>query len=240
VSDVAETGVISRYGKAVAKPGKGQELADHMLRAAARSAEEPGCLQYSVNRAADDHDVIWITEVWADKAAMDASLEAARESGMIDEVRPLIEQMEMIELEPLGGLEGRRVARPRPGFEIKNLDEFKDSAPRFGLDEVGEARFADGQMDLAQAGFSLYRIKPGRRQAFGHRHDAAEEVYVVLSGSGRVKLDEEIREIGRLDAIRVSPSITRAFEAGPQGMELLAFGQRFEGDGELVHGWWSD
>jgi quinol monooxygenase YgiN len=240
MSERGPTGKISRYGKAVAKPGKGAQLAEQMLRAAALSADEPGCLQYSVNRAADDRDVIWITEVWADQAAMDASLDAARARGMIDEVRPLIQDMEMIELEPLGGLEGRRVDHAEPGFEIKNLDDFKDSAARFGFGEIGEARFAGGEMNLSQAAFSFHRINPGKRQAFGHRHGAAEEVYLVLSGSGRIKLDDEIREIGRLDAIRVSPPIARAFEAGPDGIELLAFSQSFKGDAELLQGWWSD
>ena len=78
------------------------------------------------------------------------------------------------------------------------------------------------------------------RQPFGHRHDAAEEIYVVLAGSGRAKLDEDIVEIERLDAIRVAPGVTRAFEAGSDGIELLAFGPRRDGDGELIPGWWTD
>jgi mannose-6-phosphate isomerase-like protein (cupin superfamily) len=65
-------------------------------------------------------------------------------------------------------------------------------------------------------------------------------VYVVLAGSGRVKLDEDIVEVTRLDAIRVAPEVTRAFEAGPEGIEILAFGPRHEGDGEVIQGWWSD
>lgn len=125
-------------------------------------------------------------------------------------------------------------------FEIKNLERFEDAAPGSGLTEVAEMRFASGQMDLDQTGFSFYRLKPGKRQPFGHRHDAAEEVYLVLSGGGRVKLDDEVHEIGRLDVIRVAPPVVRSFEAGPDGMELFAFGQRFEGDGELLHGWWTD
>jgi len=62
----------------------------------------------------------------------------------------------------------------------------------------------------------------------------------VLSGSGRVKLDEQIVEVGPLDAIRVAAPVTRAFEAGPQGLEILAFGPHHEGDGELFSDWWND
>jgi quinol monooxygenase YgiN len=109
MSQVAPT--ISRYAKAVAKPGKGAELAEHMLKMARQSADDPGCLQYFVNRAVDDPDVLWITELWVDEAAMNAALDAARASGAIDAVRPLIQGMEMIELEPLGGHDGRRSAR---------------------------------------------------------------------------------------------------------------------------------
>jgi mannose-6-phosphate isomerase-like protein (cupin superfamily) len=65
-------------------------------------------------------------------------------------------------------------------------------------------------------------------------------VYVVLAGSGRVKLDDEILELESMDAIRVAPEVMRAFEAGPDGIEMLAFGTRHDGDGEVIHGWWSD
>jgi mannose-6-phosphate isomerase-like protein (cupin superfamily) len=84
------------------------------------------------------------------------------------------------------------------------------------------------------------RLKPARRQPFGHRHDDAEEVYLVLAGSGRMRLDDDIVEINPRDAIRVAPQVTRAFESGPEGLELIAFGARHEGDGELAHGWWED
>src|SRR5256885_13988290 len=86
-----------------------------------------------------------------------------------------------------------------------------------GFGEVQEARFAHGDLNAEQIGISLQKVKPGRRHAFAHRHKEAEEVYVVVSGSGRVKLDDEVKEIGELDAIRVGPSVTRAFEAGDQG-----------------------
>lgn len=124
-------------------------------------------------------------------------------------------------------------------YTLKKLTDVEDSAPKFGI-EGAEARFATGDLDAERTGFSLHIVKPGQRQPFGHKHDEAEEVYVVIGGSGRVKLDDEIEEIERLDAVRVSPGVVRAFEAGPEGLELLAFGARHDGDGELLHGWWTD
>jgi mannose-6-phosphate isomerase-like protein (cupin superfamily) len=120
------------------------------------------------------------------------------------------------------------------------LTDVQDSAPKFGYGELQEARFATGDLQAEQTGVSYYHIRPGKRQGFAHRHEKAEEVYVVVSGSGRVKLDDEILELEPLDAIRVSPGVIRAFEGGPDGLELLAAGPRHEGDGELLHGWWSD
>jgi mannose-6-phosphate isomerase-like protein (cupin superfamily) len=125
-------------------------------------------------------------------------------------------------------------------YTHKSLTEVEDSAPRFGFEELQEARFAYGALDCEQVGFAHHRVKPGKRQAFGHKHDEAEEVYVVVSGSGRVKLDDDVVELKGLDALRVAPHVMRQFEAGPEGLELVAFGQRHEGDGEIVPGWWSD
>ena len=119
-------------------------------------------------------------------------------------------------------------------FTHFNLEDVKDQAPGFGLDEFQEARFANADLDAEQSGISLQKVKPGKRHAFAHRHNEAEEVYVVISGSGRVKLDDEVREVAELDAIRVAPSVTRAFEAGDDGLELLAFSPRAKGDAEIV------
>ncbi|UJA19161.1 cupin domain-containing protein [Thermoleophilia bacterium SCSIO 60948] len=125
-------------------------------------------------------------------------------------------------------------------FTHFNLDEVKDQAPGFGLDDFQEARFANSDSDAKDTGFSMFRIKPNQRPPFAHRHEDAEEVYLILGGSGRAKLDDEIIELKRLDAIRVAPGVTRAWEAGPDGLELLAFGPRHEGDGEIIQGWWTD
>jgi mannose-6-phosphate isomerase-like protein (cupin superfamily) len=86
---------------------------------------------------------------------------------------------------------------------------------------------------------SHHRLEPGSRQPFGHRHEQAEEVYVVIAGSGSMKLDDEIVAIEARDAIRVAPTVIRAFEAGPDGLELVAIGTRHDGDGELIPGWWT-
>jgi mannose-6-phosphate isomerase-like protein (cupin superfamily) len=125
-------------------------------------------------------------------------------------------------------------------YTLKKLTDVEDSAPKFGLSELQEARFAKDALEAEQTGVSHLRVKPGRRQGFGHKHEDAEEVYVVLAGSGRVKLDDEIVEIETLDAIRVAPGVIRAFEAGSSGLEVLAFGPRHDGDGELIQGWWTE
>ena len=119
-------------------------------------------------------------------------------------------------------------------YTIKNLREVEDVAARYGFGEVQEARFAHGDLDAEQTGVSFQRVKPGKRHAFAHRHKEAEEIYVVLSGSGRVKLDDQAEDVATLDAIRVGPAVTRAFEAGDDGLELLAFSPRAKDDAEIV------
>jgi uncharacterized cupin superfamily protein len=119
-------------------------------------------------------------------------------------------------------------------YTIKNLQEVSDSAPNFGYQDVQEARFAGKDLGAERTGLAFHRVKPGCRQGFAHRHDEAEEIYVVLSGRGRLKLDDEVIDVAPLDAIRVAPAVTRAFEAGDEGLELLAVGAHHEGDGEIL------
>jgi uncharacterized cupin superfamily protein len=119
-------------------------------------------------------------------------------------------------------------------FTIKNLRDVDDIAAKHGFGEVQEVRFAHGDLGAEATGVSLQVVKPGKRHAFAHRHEDAEEIYVVLSGEGRVKLDDEIVDVRPLDAIRIAPAVTRAFEAGPDGLQLLVFGPRHEGDAEIV------
>jgi mannose-6-phosphate isomerase-like protein (cupin superfamily) len=119
-------------------------------------------------------------------------------------------------------------------YTLKNLRDVDDSAPKFGFAEVQEARFARTDLDAEQTGVAFMRVKPGQRQAFAHKHENAEEVYVILSGSGQIKLDDEIVDVGPLDAIRIAPSVKRSLAAGDDGLEYLAFGTHHEGDGDIL------
>ena len=123
-------------------------------------------------------------------------------------------------------------------YTLKNLQEVKDQALEFGIGEIQEARFPAEDLGAQSIGFGHQVIHPGKRQSFAHRHKAAEEVYVIIGGAGRARLDDEIVDLGRLDALRVAPEVTRQFEAGPEGLELLVFGPRHEDDGEIVQGFW--
>jgi mannose-6-phosphate isomerase-like protein (cupin superfamily) len=123
---------------------------------------------------------------------------------------------------------------------FKNLREVEDAAAEHGLSDFQEARFATGDLDSERTGVALISVKPGQRQPFAHYHDEAEEIYVVIRGSGRIRLDDEIVELGELDAIRIAPSVMRKMEAGPDGLEVLAFGPHHERDGGIDKDFWTD
>lgn len=125
------------------------------------------------------------------------------------------------------------------GYTKRNLRDIEDSAAAFGYGEVQESRFGREALEAEETGFAHHALKPGQRSPFGHRHEAAEEIHVVLRGTGRIKLDDELVEVGPMDVIRVDPQVTRAFEAGPDGLEYLVFGPRREGDGDLDQDFWA-
>jgi mannose-6-phosphate isomerase-like protein (cupin superfamily) len=125
-------------------------------------------------------------------------------------------------------------------YTHKNLSEVEDAAPGFGHAEMGNVRFAKDDLDAERTGITHLKLNPGQRMPFGHKHDQAEEIYVVIAGSGRMKIDDEIVEIVELDAVRIAPEPGRAFEAGPEGISLLAVGARHDGDGEILPNWWTD
>jgi mannose-6-phosphate isomerase-like protein (cupin superfamily) len=125
-------------------------------------------------------------------------------------------------------------------YTIANLKEIDDSAgdhaPQF------EAHFGRKHLDSEHLGVSYFRYGPGFRSPVGHSHREQEEAYVVIGGSGRIKLNDDIVELSQWDVVRVAPQTVRAFEGGPDGLEVIAVGaDRPEGgDGVMAKDWWTD
>jgi quercetin dioxygenase-like cupin family protein len=123
-----------------------------------------------------------------------------------------------------------------------NLKEVEDMAPKFGMAPEMESRFARRALELENSGLSYFKVAPDYRLPFGHKHSEQEEVYLVLAGGARVKLDDEVIELGTWDALRIPADTMRGMEAGPDGAEILAFGapNTENKDAEMAQGWWSD
>jgi mannose-6-phosphate isomerase-like protein (cupin superfamily) len=126
---------------------------------------------------------------------------------------------------------------PEPYTQI-NLAEVEDAAPANGFEDRWEARVARVPLQSEQTGVTHFRLRPGKRSPFSHRHTRAEEVYVILAGSGRINLGGDLLDVRALDAVRVRPDVPRALEAGPDGLEFLVVGPHHEGDGEPVDDPW--
>lgn len=229
---------VGRYAKAIAKPGQADALAERLLEVAEGLRTTPGCELYVINRVPDEPEVIWVTELWSSQEELDASLETEAAKAGIPEVRAMIESFDRVDLAPLGG--AGLEPPPEPGHTLINLAEAEDQAAKYGYGEMGESRFVADDLEAERTGVSLQSLRPNTRQMFAHRHHRAEEVYVVLSGSGRVRIDDELVELRALDAIRIGPDQTRQFEGGPEGMEFLVFGARARDDAEIVKDWWTD
>jgi mannose-6-phosphate isomerase-like protein (cupin superfamily) len=128
------------------------------------------------------------------------------------------------------------------GYTKRNLkSEVEDSAPKFDMPSEMEARFARRSIEGETLGLTHMKLAPNFRIPFGHKHSGQEEVYVVVRGSGRVKVGDEVVELGEWDAIRFDTDTMRQMEAGPDGMEYIAFGAGTDPtDAEMAPGWWSD
>jgi quinol monooxygenase YgiN/mannose-6-phosphate isomerase-like protein (cupin superfamily) len=237
---VARMSRVGRYAKFTAKPDQGDALAERMLGVAEGLRAIAGCELYVINRAAHDPQTIWVTEVWSSQEELDASLETEEAKASISEVLALVQEgsFERIDVTPLGG--AGLPEPPAAGYTLRNLEEAEDAAAKYGYGEMGESRFVSDDLDAERTGVSHQRLNPGKRQMFAHRHHRAEEVYVVLSGSGRARVEDDIVDLRPLDAIRVAPEQTRQFEAGPDGLEYLVFSERAKGDAEIVRDWWTD
>ena len=121
----------------------------------------------------------------------------------------------------------------------RNFEDMPDRSP---AEVPMRWLFSRNEVHSEQLGVSRFSYEPHARMPFGHRHGVQEEVYVVVAGSGRAKLEDEIVELSAWDVLRVAPQVIRAFEAGPDGMELLCVGgTRPEGgDHERFEDFWPD
>jgi mannose-6-phosphate isomerase-like protein (cupin superfamily) len=118
--------------------------------------------------------------------------------------------------------------------------DVEDQAPKFQMPAEMEARFARSVLGGEALGLSLFKLAPNFRIPFGHKHEGQEEVYVVVRGSARIKVDDEVVELGEWDAIRFDTDTMRNVEAGPDGVEYLAFGAGTDPrDAEMVPNWWA-
>src|ERR687888_521054 len=107
-------------------------------------------------------------------------------------------------------------------YTVVNLKEVEDQAPKFGLSPQLEMRMARVALDLRNSGISYQRIAPNFRVPFGHKHKNQEEIYVLVGGSARIKLEDEVVDLKPFDAVRVAKDTMRGFEAGPEGAGFIA------------------
>ena len=138
----------------------------------------------------------------------------------------------------MAGKDGRTVG----GYTKVNLrEDVENQAPKFDMPKELEARFARTPLKGETLGLSLMTLDRDFRMPFGHKHPGQEEVYVVVRGSGRLKVEDEVVELAEWDAIRIDKDTMRNIESGPDGIEFLAFGAGDDPrDAEMAPGWWSD
>jgi mannose-6-phosphate isomerase-like protein (cupin superfamily) len=119
--------------------------------------------------------------------------------------------------------------------------DVEDQAPKFGMDDL-EFHTARAPLEMENGGLSFLRIAPDYRMPFGHHHDQQEEVYVLVNGSARLKLDDEIVELEPWDAVRIHKDTMRNLEGGPDGAEIILFGapNAGSGDAQMTQDWWTD
>ena len=119
--------------------------------------------------------------------------------------------------------------------------DVEDMAPKHGMEGI-ESRFARRNLELGNSGVSFFRLEPGYRTPFGHTHSEQEEVYVVVSGSAQIGVDDEVVELSQWDALRIPAGSMHAMEGGPDGVEILAFGapNTENKDAEMKPGWWPE
>ena len=128
-----------------------------------------------------------------------------------------------------------------PEYSHLNLkDDVENMSERFGLAPNMEVHFGRNALGVEGGGFSYQKLAPNFRPPIAHRHTTHEEAYVVVAGSGRVKIEDEVRDLRQWDAVRLPARTARAFEAGADGMELIAIGFGEGGEAEMLENFWGD
>jgi mannose-6-phosphate isomerase-like protein (cupin superfamily) len=128
-------------------------------------------------------------------------------------------------------------------YTVVNLrEDVEDMAPKSGMGDGIEAHFGRKALELSKSGLSYLKLGPDYKLPFGHSHSEQEEIYLVISGGARLKLDDEEVELGRLDAVRIGVNVVRGLAAGSDGAELILFGapNTENKDLDMVQGFFAD
>ena len=129
------------------------------------------------------------------------------------------------------------------GYTVRNLKEVENQGPKLGMEENDlQLRMAKDPLECNGCGLSYMKLGPGWRAPFGHTHKTQEEIYILVNGSARMKVEDEVIDLKPFTAVRVSPEAMRGYEGGAEGAELLVIGtpKTGGGDAETVPGWWGD
>lgn len=230
--------LAARHVEFTAQAGKGDDLAAVLVEVGESLQSTAGCDLWVVSRVPGEPERVVVDERWHDREVMLASAEASKDDERLPRVMELLDPEHppaLTELEPVGGT--GLLPAPRSGVQLRSLLDSEDQAKAFGFSSQGESRFVGDDLGLERTGVALHRMPADAVSAFGHQHANAEELYVVLDGSGRIRVGDEVHELAARDAIRVAPELVRGFAAGPDGLEVLAVGAKRPKDGDLVHDW---
>jgi mannose-6-phosphate isomerase-like protein (cupin superfamily) len=129
------------------------------------------------------------------------------------------------------------------GYTKVNLkNDVDDAAKQYGMSPNLEFHVPGGQLEAEESAISYLRVAPNFRLPFGHAHERQEEIYVVVGGSAKIKLDDEVVDLVQWDAVRIPSDTVRDLEGGPDGAELILIGapKTDPNDAEMIQNWWSD
>jgi mannose-6-phosphate isomerase-like protein (cupin superfamily) len=128
-------------------------------------------------------------------------------------------------------------------YTALNLEEVENQGERFGVNPAElQLRMAKDPLNCAHAGISYMRLGPGYRPPWGHRHKTQEEIYVLVNGSARMKIEDEVIDLEPMSAVRIAPETMRGYEAGPDGADFIVIGAPRTGSGDAIteQNWWND